>query len=393
MEQFGQMAPRPVSAGFGEDVDPDLARAIEASYHAQTGDGMGSVEDDMLAEALRLSQAEEDARKRRELGLPPEDDAMLVDEAGFGHQPHVAMSATEERRPVPEPMPAPFVSRRDHEDPMGDSGIPAWIEAEVAAQAERQVSQQAGLDDAFMADHAEGGQLRGAELGEASAPGEMDAEAILSVAEQAERADRELAMAIEASYVAQTEDGRAVNEDDLMAQALRISQQEEESRQRASLREAQEQELQESILMDQMREQEEKRRCIEEQELQKLEDERLQEEAKKKEAEEKAKQEEQEQKKNRIPDEPPAGEPGRGDLMIRLPDGKRLRRAFRSSDTIGQVYDYVDVEACASIGQMEKYRLVSTMPRQCYEERGQTLADAGLKGQIALVIEPVAAAC
>merc|ERR1719380_165984 len=131
-------------------------------------------------------------------------------------------------------------------------------------------------------------------------------------------------MAIEASYNAQTETGRMVNEDDMLAEALRISKQEEDARRRADLREEQENELKESILMDQMRE--------EEQQLQRLEAERLEEENRKKEADEEAKRKAEELKRSRIPAEPPAGEPGRVDFMIRLPDGKRMRRAFRGTD-------------------------------------------------------------
>jgi len=171
------------------------------------------------------------------------------------------------------------------------------------------------------------------------------------------------------------------NEEDLLQQALRMSQMEEESRQRAALREQQEVELQESILMDQMREQEEKRRRVEEEERRAME-------ASKAAEDERRKQEEQEAKRARVPPEPPAGEPGRVDLQIRTPEGKRLRRAFRGTELVGQVYDYVDVEGV--LGESlagQAYRLVSTMPRREYEDRQQSLSAAGLQGQCALLIE------
>merc|ERR1719352_1135917 len=104
--------------------------------------------------------------------------------------------------------------------------------------------------------------------------------------------------------------------------------------------------------MDQMREQEEKRRKLEEQQLQQLEAQRLEEERQKKEKEEAQKKADEEAKRSRIPPEPPAGEPGRVDFMIRLPDGKRMRRAFRGTDAMGLVYDYVDIEGGDAVQAM-----------------------------------------
>jgi len=205
------------------------------------------------------------------------------------------------------------------------------------------------------------------------------AAAASAVVADEEMNDRQLAMAIEASYAAQTETGMAANEEDLMAQALRISKMEEEGRQRASLRQEQEMELQESILMDQMREQEEQRRRKEEEEAQALE-------ASRREEEEASKRMAEEQKRARIPEEPAAGEPGIADLMIRTSDGRRIRRRFRDTDDVGQVYDYLDIEG--GLGEL-KYRLVSTMPRRAYEDRGQSLQAAGLQGQCALMIEAI----
>merc|ERR1740129_2512965 len=170
------------------------------------------------------------------------------------------------------------------------------------------------------------------------------------------------------------------NEEDMIQEALRISQLEEDSRQRASLREQQEVELQESILMDQMREQEEKRRRLEEEQLRELEASRIADE-------ERRRVQEQEAKRARIPPEPDASEPGRIDLQIRVLDGRRMRRSFRPTDFIGQVYDYVDVECAGGEASTAEasYRLVSTMPRREYEDREQSLGDAGLQGQCALL--------
>lgn len=192
--------------------------------------------------------------------------------------------------------------------------------------------------------------------------------------------DAHLAAAIAASYEAQTIGGRRASEDELLAQALRMSQQEEETRQRQNLRQQQEAELAESILMDQMREQQEKARVEQEREMaaaiQAAEQERV-------EQEQRAKAE-LEAKRTRLPAEPPAGEPGRLMLMFKLPSGS-LKRAFRSTETVGLLYDYVDTHWEEAVGQ--KYKLVSRMPRQEFEDRQKTLADAGIQNQFVLIVE------
>jgi len=197
-------------------------------------------------------------------------------------------------------------------------------------------------------------------------------------------ADRQLAMAIEASYMAQTEEGRGQSEEELLQQAMRASAAEEEARQRQSLRQQQDAELQESMLMDQMREQQEQKQRDEEAQLVRLEAERVQEEQQKAAEAEANKARDLEAKKARIPDEPPAGDP-RVMLQLRMLDGKKIRRAFACTDLIGAVYDYVDVE----MGTGEQYKLVSTMPHQEFVDRSIGLSAAGLSGQVMLVLEPL----
>ncbi|OLP96430.1 hypothetical protein AK812_SmicGene21330 [Symbiodinium microadriaticum] len=64
---------------------------------------------------------------------------------------------------------------------------------------------------------------------------------------------------------------------------------------------------------------------------------------------------------------PPADEAGRLQFQIRIPDGRRLKRAFRPEDSIGQVYAYACVEGGEALVTRE-FRLVETMPRRTYEE-------------------------
>jgi len=203
-----------------------------------------------------------------------------------------------------------------------------------------------------------------------------------------EMQDRDLARAIEASYASQTDSGQLADEADLVAQALRISKMEDESRARVSLREQQEQELEESLLMDQMRAQEEKRRRLEEQEEHVLQASSQEEAARKLMEEERRKAQEQAVKRARVPPEPPADDSSRVDLMIRFPSGSRMRRAFRATNSLSQVFDYIDVDGDESLAS-QSYRLVCTMPRCVFERDEKTLSEAGLKGQCALLVELV----
>merc|ERR1719473_952403 len=128
-------------------------------------------------------------------------------------------------------------------------------------------------------------------------------------------------------------------------------------------------------MMDNMRQEEQQRLRAEEEEMQRVaEQTRLDDEKMQREQEQRAAAE-LEMKRSRLTTEPPAGEPGRLLLMLRLPKGQRLQRAFRSSETINTIYDFVDIQQFEElVGQ--QYRLVSTMPRKAYEDRQQTLADA-----------------
>lgn len=188
--------------------------------------------------------------------------------------------------------------------------------------------------------------------------------------------------AMAASFASQTGAGMAQTDDDLLSQALRISQQEEENRQRQQLRSNQEAELAESELMDQMREINEQEQRAQEAvvEQSRLEEERRQA------AELEVQAAELEAKRARVPEEPPAGERDRVAIMFRLLDGKKVQRAFRSSEAVGSLYDFLDVHTGLELAQ-RRYQLVSTMPRQEFVDRGHTLAEAGIKNQFVLMVE------
>eukprot|EP00440_Ansanella_granifera_P031748 gb/GFBE01034457.1/.p1 GENE.gb/GFBE01034457.1/~~gb/GFBE01034457.1/.p1 ORF type:complete len:297 (+),score=94.30 gb/GFBE01034457.1/:1-891(+) len=203
-----------------------------------------------------------------------------------------------------------------------------------------------------------------------------------------EASDAELAAAIEASF--RSGGQGMMSEEEQMMRALQMSQANEEAQERQRLREQQELELAESILMDQQREQEAARLRAEEEELRRVaEQTRLEEEKRQQQAEEQVEAELQ-AKRARLPSEPAAGESGRMQLMLRLPNGQRLQRAFRGSDAIAALYDFVDL-TCQEL-QSQQYRLVSNMPRKAYEDRQQSLADAGIQNQFVLMVENVSSA-
>merc|ERR1711862_368484 len=88
-------------------------------------------------------------------------------------------------------------------------------------------------------------------------------------------------------------------------------------------------------------------------------------EEQRKEAEEQNKRDILARKQANVPPEPAPTEAGRVDVLIRLRDGQRLRRAFRGTDCVGHIYDYIDVTVGEDFAA-QSYRLVSTMPRRLY---------------------------
>lgn len=187
------------------------------------------------------------------------------------------------------------------------------------------------------------------------------------------------------------------SEDELMAQALQASEQEEECRQRTQLREEQNNEYEESLRID--REREEERRRKQQEEEQKQKDFEEAEKRKKKEEADaiaKAKEEEAAKQKrisclmdearSRLGDEPSQKELGRIVVRIRTPEGKALKRAFRGTDAIGKVYDFVVAEGGEQLA-LQNFRLFSNMPKTIYDDREKALGDAGLQGQCALLVE------
>lgn len=90
-------------------------------------------------------------------------------------------------------------------------------------------------------------------------------------------------------------------------------------------------------------------------------------------------------KASSLREEPEEGAEGVSKLAIRLPDGSRAARRFHSSDTIADVYDFVDT--LDELDEVE-YSLVSNFPRRNFP-RGDTtsLLDAGAHPNGALFVQ------
>mmetsp|Transcript_49856 Transcript_49856/g.106097 ORF Transcript_49856/g.106097 Transcript_49856/m.106097 type:complete len:300 (-) Transcript_49856:321-1220(-) len=204
--------------------------------------------------------------------------------------------------------------------------------------------------------------------------------------------DPELLAAIMASA------GGEVDED-LMAQAIRRAKNEEESRQRQLLLDQQEDEYEESLRVDQERQLQEEMRRREELEAKRRAEEEEEEariraeteEAEALEAEERRKasiEEKIAEAKASLTPEPEKGTPGRLDVMVKMPDGKRIKRAFVSSEPLGLVYSFVVAEIGEAIA-LRDFRLVATMPRRVFEDRASSMKDAGLEPQTLLLVEMI----
>eukprot|EP00406_Dinophysis_acuminata_P005241 CAMPEP_0179219154 /NCGR_PEP_ID=MMETSP0797-20121207/4879_1 /TAXON_ID=47934 /ORGANISM="Dinophysis acuminata, Strain DAEP01" /LENGTH=332 /DNA_ID=CAMNT_0020925597 /DNA_START=93 /DNA_END=1091 /DNA_ORIENTATION=+ len=209
--------------------------------------------------------------------------------------------------------------------------------------------------------------------------------------------DPALMAAIAASYASGSNRASQYSDQQLVEQAIRRSKQEEENRDRARLRDEQAAEYEESLCIDRQREEERAMRRKEEEEVRRREaeeEERRQREAEElqREAEEADRLREQQiakladEAQSELRPEPPQGAPGRVQVLVRAPDGRRLKRAFLASDAISQIYFFTNLEASEVLAGRE-YCLVSAMPRRTYEDRDATLESAGLQGQCALLIE------
>eukprot|EP00930_Biecheleria_cincta_P003046 TRINITY_DN103987_c0_g1_i1.p1 TRINITY_DN103987_c0_g1~~TRINITY_DN103987_c0_g1_i1.p1 ORF type:complete len:283 (+),score=78.89 TRINITY_DN103987_c0_g1_i1:25-849(+) len=164
----------------------------------------------------------------------------------------------------------------------------------------------------------------------------------------------------------------------------------EDAVERARLRDEQHAEYEESLRIDRERAAEKALREKEEEEQKRREAEEQRSREMQAEAELKAKEDRVskilDEAQQMLPPEPPESEDGRLQVLIRTPDGRRLKRAFSLQNSIGQVYAFANVEGGEVLASRD-YMLVANMPRRTYEDRSASLKEAGLQGQCALLVE------
>lgn len=96
---------------------------------------------------------------------------------------------------------------------------------------------------------------------------------------------------------------------------------------------------------------------------------------------------EREQKRRDLSSEPDSSLPNVAKVSIKLPNSERLIRAFHESETVGTIYDFVDSHELNPLPPTASFVLVSSYPRKEYRDRTCTLAQANIKGTVALLVE------
>jgi hypothetical protein len=178
-----------------------------------------------------------------------------------------------------------------------------------------------------------------------------------------------------------------MTEAELVAQAIQNSMQEEESRQRRRLRDEQVAEYEESLLIDRQREEEREKQLREEEERRQREEMIIVQEKEQERLKQASLAQLVEQARQRLLASPePSPEASPVTIQVHLPDGRRPRRAYLETEPFGRVYDFVDVEGAEAL-VVQPYRLVTARPRVVYENRDASLAEMGLKGRCALLVE------
>jgi hypothetical protein len=85
---------------------------------------------------------------------------------------------------------------------------------------------------------------------------------------------------------------------------------------------------------------------------------------------------------------PLPGEPTEGEkrilLAIRLPNGERLQRYFRISDTLGVVLKFTEQFAEK---KFTGYSLLCSVPKQVFTDMGQEIKDTGLQDRTVLLLQ------
>jgi len=79
-------------------------------------------------------------------------------------------------------------------------------------------------------------------------------------------------------------------------------------------------------------------------------------------------------------------------FLVFLPNGNKLKRNFRPSETLQTIKDFIDVQALEENGSQQiptNYIILTDFPRKVWYDMSGKLEDLGIKGNVSLRIESV----
>ena len=88
-----------------------------------------------------------------------------------------------------------------------------------------------------------------------------------------------------------------------------------------------------------------------------------------------------------MPPEPTADDETVTKVSMRLPNGTRLIRKFKAEDPVQALADFIEAQDLAPIPIESEVDIVNTYPRKILSDYSQTLKDAGLYPNGAIIIE------
>jgi len=87
-----------------------------------------------------------------------------------------------------------------------------------------------------------------------------------------------------------------------------------------------------------------------------------------------------------LPKEPENDDQNRILLSVKMPNGKRVSRAFRKSDRVQAIYDFVDLLEVDEL-EIDKYLLVTSFPRKELSDKNMTVEDSGIQSLCVLFVQ------
>jgi len=93
------------------------------------------------------------------------------------------------------------------------------------------------------------------------------------------------------------------------------------------------------------------------------------------------------EKAARLPPEPAPNTPNVTRIAFRLPNGRRIDRRFSVEDPVQVLYDYLESDVTL---ELPPFRLqTSFQPKKVFEDKSQTLREAGLASSVVLIVDEI----